>query len=140
MSTTITEPSLLVADPGLSVNGFPPWFQELQTSAWTEFEALPFPTRKDETWRFSNLKGLTLDRYVAAPESAAEVTSAVRSRALDQSAGRIIFLNDRLVAVELFDASLAGQGIVFTTLEEALTTQADLLRTHFMSQPARLGS
>jgi Fe-S cluster assembly protein SufD len=120
--------------------GLPLWFQELQTSAWAEFEALPFPTRKDETWRFSNVKGLTLDQYVLAPESTADVTAEVQSRALEEAAGQMIFLNDRLVAIDLFDAALREQGVVFTTLEEALITQGDHLQAHFMSQPARLGS
>jgi len=52
----------------------------------------------------------------------------------------LIFLNDRLVAIDFFDNALREQGVVFTTLEEALVTQGDLLQAHFMSQPARLGS
>src|SRR5690242_13173542 len=100
MSSIITEPSLLSAGP--LVSGLPSWFQDLQASAWGEFEALPFPTRKDETWRFSTVKGLALDRYVLASESTADVSAPVQDRTLEETAGRIVFLNDRLVAVDLF--------------------------------------
>lgn len=131
---------LLSTAPGPTAPGSPLWFQELQTSAWAEFEALPFPTRKDETWRFSNVKGLDLDHYVVAPESTADVSAEVQSRAFEGAAGQMIFLNDRLVAIDLFDAALREQGVVFTTLDEALVTWGDLLQAHFMSQPARLGS
>ncbi|MBV9999920.1 MAG: Fe-S cluster assembly protein SufD [Verrucomicrobia bacterium] len=140
MSTTTIEPLLLSTGPGPAAPGSPSWFQELQISAWAEFEALPFPARKDETWRFSNVKGLALDQYALAPESTAEVSAEVQSRALEGAAGQLIFLNDRLVAIDFFDNALREQGVVFTTLEEALVTQGDLLQAHFMSQPARLGS
>ncbi|MBV9489194.1 MAG: Fe-S cluster assembly protein SufD [Verrucomicrobia bacterium] len=138
MSTTITEPLLLPA--GSSVSGGSPWLQALQAAAWKEFEALPFPSRKEETWRFSTVKAFALDSYALAPESMADVSAPVRDRALPEPAGRIVFLNDRLVAVDFVDASLRERGVIFTTLEEALVTQPDLLRAHFMSQPARLGS
>ena len=43
----------------------PDWFTELQAKAWEEFEAEPMPTRGNELWRFSSVKNLALDGYVA---------------------------------------------------------------------------
>ena len=39
---------------------WPAWFQEQQASAWSDYEATPGPTRKDEAWRFSNIGALGL--------------------------------------------------------------------------------
>ena len=42
---------------------FPEWFRDQQRAAWTQFEALPKPTRKDQAWRFSNVDLLDLKPF-----------------------------------------------------------------------------
>src|SRR5947209_5772870 len=55
----------------------PAWWLERKRAAYEKFAALPLPKRTDESWRFSNLGGLTLDGFVVgrvvpnAPFSAA---------------------------------------------------------------------
>ncbi|HEY0790774.1 MAG TPA: Fe-S cluster assembly protein SufD [Chthoniobacterales bacterium] len=138
MSTATAPPSLLL--PGAVRSESPPWFQELQAAAWAEFKSLPLPARTDETWRYSSLKALSLDGYSTASETSADVRDLVAERALRRRAGRMVFVNDRLTAIDDPDPSLKDRGVVFTSLEEALGTHGELLRKHFMSQPARLGS
>src|SRR5271156_5481993 len=39
-------------------HGLPQWFADAQAEARQEFAAEPYPSRKDEFWRFSSVKNL----------------------------------------------------------------------------------
>ncbi|HEY1476068.1 MAG TPA: hypothetical protein VGF37_00165, partial [Chthoniobacterales bacterium] len=116
------------------------WFRELQTQAWDEFEAEPLPERTNELWRFSSVKNLSLDGYVVAPEFSGDASGLTPVREFGNPAGRIIFANETVLASQLLDPALKRAGVIFTTLSQALEEHSDLLREHFMAQPARLGS
>ena len=116
------------------------WFRELQAQAWDEFEAEPFPVRTNELWRFSSLKSLSLDGYIPAPEFSGDASCLTEQREFLNPAGRIIFANETLLSAQLLDPALKRAGVIFTTLSQALEKHSDLLREHFMAQPARLGS
>jgi Fe-S cluster assembly protein SufD len=118
----------------------PAWFRELQAKAWEEFEAAPLPTRGNELWRFSSVKNLALDGYVAAPDFSGDTSTLTRPREFPTPAGRIIFANEVLVTAELLDPALIQAGVIFTTLSDALDNHSERLREHFMTQSARLGS
>jgi len=126
-----------------SNNGLPEWFVDAQAEAIREFAAEPYPSRKDEHWRFSSVKNL--DGAISLAKPAADVGARLAfkptlDRAFPEPAGRIIFVNDQLVSCELLDDSLNERGVVFLPLEQALKVRPDLLEAHFMAQPARLGS
>jgi Fe-S cluster assembly protein SufD len=116
------------------------WFGELQAQAWDEFEAEPFPVRTNELWRFSSLKNLSLDGYISAAEFSGDASRLTEQREFLNPAGRIIFANEILLSAQLLDPALKRAGVIFTTLSQALEKHSDLLREHFMAQPARLGS
>ena len=140
MTTTPTDPSSIIAAIRQPATEGPVWFKNLQTVALQEFEREPFPARSDETWRFSSIKNLLLDNYLTAPAFYGEASEVTSSCAFQTPAGRIVFANDTLVSAELCDANLAQQGVIFTTLEEALEKHSTFLQEHFMVQPAKLGS
>ena len=126
-----------------SNDGFPQWFVDAQAEASREFAAEPYPTRKDEQWRFSSVKNLEGATSLTKPASdigARPAFEPALDRAFPEPAGRIIFVNDQLVSCELLDDSLTERGVVFLPLEQALKVRPDLLQAHFMAQPARLGS
>jgi Fe-S cluster assembly protein SufD len=116
------------------------WFRELQTRAWSEFEAEPLPVRTNELWRFSSVKNLGLDGYISAPEFSANASRLTVQRQFLNPAGRLVFANEKLVSAEVLDPAVKHAGVIFTTLSQALEKHSDLLREHFMAQPARLGS
>ena len=118
----------------------PGWFKELQTSAWTEYQNEPLPVRTNELWRFSSVKSLELNDYLPAPEFSSDPSEVMSQRSYRQPAGRLVFANDTLVSAELFDSVLKKSGVIFTALSDALEKYPDLLREHFMAQPAKLGS
>jgi Fe-S cluster assembly protein SufD len=126
-----------IASPLTSAPG---WFKELQTEAWAEYQASPLPERTNELWRFSSVKNLALNDYLSGPDFSIDPTKLTAGRRFPEPAGRLIFSNDVLVSVELLDSTLKKSGVIFTTLSDALEQHSDLLREHFMNQPARLGS
>lgn len=126
-----------------SNNGIPQWFADAQAEASREFAAEPYPSRKDEHWRFSSVKNLDGATSLAKPAAdlgARPAFEPTLDRAFPEPAGRIIFVNDQLVSCELLDDSLNERGVVFLPFEQALKVRPDLLEAHFMAQPARLGS
>jgi Fe-S cluster assembly protein SufD len=140
-------------------DNLPQWFVDAQNEARKEFANEPYPSRKDELWRFSSVKNLdgvaafsrpansgaaSLSSSEALAKGDARPTASVAKPALERGfpepAGRMVFVNDQLVSCELRDDSLSDRGVLFLPLEQALKLRPDLLQEHFMAQPARLGS
>jgi Fe-S cluster assembly protein SufD len=120
----------------------PRWFRDQQHAGWAKFEALPYPARKDQPWRFSNVKALDLSRYnFGLPLTDPEREEILeRSTGLDQVAGRLIFADDQLVRRDPLPPELLAAGVILKPLERAIIEHEDLFRRHFMAQPATLGS
>src|SRR5438105_1920310 len=120
----------------------PDWFREQQRAAWSKFESIPRPTRKDQPWRFSNVDLLDLSPYkISAPLSEGGSKNVLKySRGLDKSAARLIFANDQLIQRDVISEDLKKRGVIFQPLERAMMEHADLFRKYFMSTEATLGS
>ncbi len=124
------------------VRELPDWFREQQRAAWESFQAFPYPTRKDQLWRFSNVDLLDLSPFkIPGPLSEDDRQNVLKySRGLDQVAGRMIFANDQLIERDVISDDLKKRGVIFQPLERAMVEHVDLFRKHFMSQPSVLGS
>lgn len=120
----------------------PDWFREQQRAAWSKFESIPRPTRKDQAWRFSNVDLLDLASFkVPGALSEDDRKNILKySTGLDQFGGRMIFANDQLVERIVVSEDLKKRGVVFQPLERAMVEHADLFRKYFMSTEATLGS
>jgi Fe-S cluster assembly protein SufD len=132
----------IVSAPQKDPRDLPAWFQQQREQGWREFSALPTPTRKNQAWRFSNVSALdlTLYRFATAPSEDEQAEILERSTALNGKAGRLIFANDQLLERDALSESLRKAGVIFQPLERALIEHEDLVRKHFMAQPAALGS
>lgn len=117
----------------------PAWFQDRAQAAWKEFQALPMPGLRDEAWRYSQAKNLSLDNLqLAAAPTQAEIDEAIaRSRGLKKAAARLVFVNDQLVHSDL--SGLEG-GVEVLPFAEALRTHGDVLQQYLMKRKADLGS
>ena len=121
-----------------SIQHLPAWWLDRKRAAYARFAALPFPKRTDEGWRFSHLSGLSLDGYkLAEPINHQQVTNQDLGA---PSAGTLLLANHQLVYAEPLSAKFAEQGVVFTSLREALLKHSDLVRPHLLAQPSKLGS
>ena len=130
--------STIIAAPQKAAHDLPPWFRQQQEQGWREFSALRNPTRKDQAWRFSNVDALDLSpyRFGNAPSDDEQAEILERSAVLNGKSGRLIFANDQLLERDALPESLRRAGVIFQPLERALIEHEDLVRKHFMAQPA----
>ena len=113
----------------------PQWLTDRQAAAKARYEELPKPTRRDETWRFGNLKQLDFDGFVVSEPADADALIA-RSEGLEKTVAKFVFVNDALVHSE----GDLPEGVICLPLVEALESHSDLVEAHFMKQENRLGS
>lgn len=116
----------------------PAWWLDRKRAAYERFAALPLPTRLDEGWRFSHLAGLTLDGF--APPGPASYEQLGHGELGVTGLGTLVLANHRVAMREPLAQEAARQGVLLTTLQEALLAHPDLVRPHLLAQPSRLGS
>lgn len=114
----------------------PAWWLEAKQAAWDRFNTLPLPSRTDENWRFSNLKGLDLDGFVVPEEAAQRIPHLPDF----PHTAELIFSNRQIVGRSTVPADLAAKGVIYCPLDEALRNHGDLVRQYFQKHPANLGS
>ncbi|MEO6867810.1 MAG: Fe-S cluster assembly protein SufD [Gaiellales bacterium] len=105
-----------------------------RSEAAAAFERSPMPTRKDEHWRFTRLRGVELADVPTF--SAAEDLDAARERvatsltsAVDV-AGEVLHVNYETIEDSLKVGTLP-EGVIFTTLARAAAEHAELFEKHF---------
>jgi Fe-S cluster assembly protein SufD len=101
------------------------------------FERAPMPTRKDEYWRFTKLRGVEL---ADVPElSPAADLDAVRSRversltAAVDTAGELLHVNYETLEDSVRTSGELPEGVVFASLATAAAEHGELLERHFGS-------
>lgn len=131
-ATTVTLSRDLVAERSEAA-GEPGWLRERRLRAWKAFLDLPLPSPTDEEWRRTDLSGLDLTAFPPlAPRRARrrppqELLRLVRDPA--QAAGLHLVVDGVEVQARLA-AELAREGVVFTSLPEAVRTHPDLVQEH----------
>jgi Fe-S cluster assembly protein SufD len=111
----------------------PSWWLDRKRAAYDKYVALPMPKRNDESWRFSNIATLTVEGF--QPQLPVPTGIAIGS---PFGPSALTFVNNQLVTT-LTDAS-RPKSVVVSSLFEALKTHGDVLKSHFMAQPQKLGS
>jgi len=115
---------------------WPAWFAAEQTAALAEYDKSPTPSRRDEAWRFGNLKALDLSSFADANPVSSEGRLINASIGLKETSAKLVLGNNTLLHRE----SSLPAGVVFETLESAAANHADLFKKYFMARPAELGS
>ncbi len=116
---------------------WPSWFSEIQKSAAEDFESCPAPTRRDEPWRFSDLKAIDITGFVPAEPVSSEGRIINASQSLPSFAAKMVFGNNALL---FQDTPALPEGVLFKPLEVAAREHEALFREFFMAQPVELGS
>ena len=113
----------------------PDWLQQLRSAAIARFEALGFPTTRQEAWRFTSVAA------IAETPFALSEAPAVRAPALadlepfllgDAAPHRLVFVNGRYSA-RLSRVEGFPPGVRVENLEAALGRDPELLRQHLGS-------
>ena len=120
----------------------PEFLTDRRLEAWERFQALPFPTKKSEEWRYTDPVELSPDDLVPAaprPEREDEPLPAFVERVLEGSGRRAgIFVQRDGCPTHLeLDEELAEHGVIFTTTRSAAEDHPELLARYlFESRPA----
>lgn len=107
----------------------PAWLAEERRAALRSFDAQPFPSTRDEAWRYSQMERFTLDGLglVNAPQDRA-VSERIRMRITDSDAeGVLVYKGGEVV---LRDSRISEPGVIFTDLRSALREHEELVREH----------
>ncbi len=117
----------------------PDWYQQIQADSWHSFLETPEPTRKDQDWRFADLKKIRFERITPVGSSIEQgaIVKRFRSNRVESSIGHCLFVNGEVVDS---DFSKLPEGVICLEINEALATHSDLVKEHFMQDPVRLGS
>ena len=119
----------------------PEWYREFQQRAWRDFLDLPDPHRKQENWRFANLKLAKVSNLQAsdpaqAPDESLVAELVERSTGSKDPSARFVFFNNQLIAA---DTDLLPEGTLALPIRDALEQHGELLRDHFMRDKTGLG-
>lgn len=108
------------------------WLAEERRAALRSFETQPWPTMRDEQWRYTDLQrfnssGLNL---VDAPKST-EVSERIQMRITDSDAeGVIVHKGNQVIH---YDANIKQAGVIFSDLRSALKEHPELVKKHLFS-------
>jgi Fe-S cluster assembly protein SufD len=126
----------------------PKWLQERRRHAWDVYESTPMPTTKLEQWRYTDLKkklkldalrlpeaGPLADDPTAWPQRLRDAIDADR-----EASGHIVVVDGHVVHTDV-SPELAKQGVILTSLHQAVQQHGALLEEHLATQavPAEEG-
>ena len=139
-SATLDSPAVPLAKsvfpdaPAWDHAAVPAWFGASQRAAWDAFARLPLPSRRDEAWRFADLKHLALEGYVVDASAAAAPRASLAL--LDHAAARFVLGNGHFQE----SASHLPGGVQVLRLAEALAIHGDRLQAVLQPPETGLGS
>ena len=110
----------------------PAWLADERRAAFRSFEAQPYPTNRDEQWRYTELKRFALDglELVSAPTDKS-VSKRIETRITDSDAeGVLVYKGGEVV---LRDSKIKEAGVIFTDLRTALREHEHLVKKHLYS-------
>src|SRR5579872_5478446 len=121
--------------------GEPAWMRALRLLAWETFEALPLPTTRDEEWRRTDIRAITLEDLRLADSSGTTDLPAEWLPAADalQTRQGILVQRNATPAYRSVADSLAASGVILTDMDSALREYPDLVRKHFMAEAVKPG-
>ncbi len=131
----------------------PQWLKEKRASAWEKFSALPMPSEAEEGWRLLDPSAINLDKLENVPCFAGK-SGDIKELERNLSEGIELRSNDCLhwyqqinefiketagIIIETpagiwcqLDQQLTKNGVIFTTLAQAVTKHADVIQPYLV--------
>jgi Fe-S cluster assembly protein SufD len=114
----------------------PIWLTAARTAAWKQFEQMPWPSRKEEEWMRSDLRGFKLERFqLPAKEAAGSLEEAGVPQWLAEGvnpAGTLTTLNGVVVSEHL-QPQWAERGVVFGDLSRLASEHSEIVEKYLYS-------
>lgn len=106
--------------------GEPSWLRRQRLAAWDIVAATPWPTGKEEEWRRFDIRSVSLDglRPAVAPDDGASAPPIDGDETAE--AGVLVLQHGVVVA----QRAALPEGVVFTSLDEAVRNYPDLVEAH----------
>ena len=112
-----------------ALHGEPEWVRARRRDAFAAYERLPLPSRSDEEWRRTDIRGLDLDAF----EAFERADGAAPADPIEDTAGVLRQRGSEPGAVEL-DPEVAARGVLLMPLSQAVKEHPDLVRPHLFSE------
>ncbi len=112
-----------------ALHGEPEWLRARRREAFAAYERLPLPSRSDEEWRRTDIRGLDLDAFDAFERA----DGAAPADPIDDVAGVLRQRGSEPGAVEL-EPDVAARGVLLMPLSEAASAHPDLVRRHLFTE------
>jgi Fe-S cluster assembly protein SufD len=112
-----------------ALHGEPDWVRAHRRQAFAAYERLPLPSRSEEEWRRTDLRGLDLDSF----EPFERANGAAPSAPIADTAGVLRQRGSEPGAVEL-DAEVAARGVLFMPLSQAVREHRDLVERYLFTE------
>ncbi len=115
----------------------PAWMRAAREAAWAHYEALPYPHRKEETWRRTPIERLPLDTLrvqMSRPDPLAYHDLPpfwLRHLNAEQDVAGMLVQADGGLVYGALRPDLAAQGVVLADLHQALHTHADIIQHYW---------
>jgi Fe-S cluster assembly protein SufD len=109
----------------------PAWLADERRAALRSFEATPFPSNRDEAWRYTELGRFALDGLGLAEAKDKSVSERITMRITDSDAeGVLVYKGGEVVHR---DSRISEPGVIFTDLRTALSEHEALVKAHLYS-------
>src|SRR5215831_4357969 len=112
-----------------ALHGEPDWLRARRRDAFAAYERLPLPSRSDEEWRRTDLRGLDLDAFDAFERA----DGPAPADPIEGAAGVLRQCGSEPGTVEL-DAEVAARGVLLMPLSRAAIEHPDLVRRHLFTE------
>ena len=120
----------------LSSKGEPQWLKNSRENAWKLFESMDWPSRSQEDWMRSDLRGFRLEKYaLSEPSEATSLSAAEIPQWLSegiQPAGSIESLDGKTLSENLVSEE-ASKGVLFGDLSRIAAESPEIVEPHFGS-------
>ncbi|HXP32229.1 MAG TPA: Fe-S cluster assembly protein SufD [Stellaceae bacterium] len=120
----------LAAFRARAVEAEPHWLSEQRDAALARFAALGFPTRREEAWRFTDLRPLESATFLPAEQGAALAPERLAPWRLDGPTHRLVLVAGRF-APELSEIGPLPEGAWLASTARTLAERPDLARHAF---------
>ncbi len=111
------------------LHGEPNWLRARRLEAFDTFDRMPLPSRSDEEWRRTDIRGLDLESF----EAFERADGAAPADPIDEVSGVLRQRGSEPGVVEL-DQSLLDRGVIFMPLTQAAQEHPDLVRRYLFTE------
>lgn len=107
-----------------------PTVDAIKKNAATELASVPFPTTRDEEWRFTNIKAISRAAFVQGNVKSIDKVSYDTATVPEAKDSTLVFING-LFSSSLSKVSDLPAGVIVTSLREAVEKHANLVEVSF---------